>query len=195
MLKLTVTQPTEFSKAQLVLRSLFGAVYLAIPHAMMIVLYGIVAQVLGLLSAISILFTGNKPLKWHQFHKSFLNYASLVHMRVYNLADGYPSFSLNQHEEWFKLEAPYLETQNRLSVLLRLLFGPIYVLLPHVFVWGFRNAVSSILTFLAFWVVLFTGNYPAPWYNFNIGTLRWILRVQAYMLYLTDDYPPFSGRG
>ena len=28
--------------------------------------------------------------------------------------------------------------------------------------------------------------------NFVLGVLRWSLRLQAYMLLLTDQYPPFS---
>ena len=29
-------------------------------------------------------------------------------------------------------------------------------------------------------------------YDFGAGALRWLIRVEAYMLLLIDDYPPFS---
>jgi hypothetical protein len=29
-------------------------------------------------------------------------------------------------------------------------------------------------------------------YDFSSGALKWVLRVQAYLLLLVDDYPPFS---
>jgi hypothetical protein len=41
-------------------------------------------------------------------------------------------------------------------------------------------------------VVLFTGRWPDGWRALVINILRWYLRVQAYFLLLTDEYPPFS---
>jgi hypothetical protein len=29
-------------------------------------------------------------------------------------------------------------------------------------------------------------------YDFGVGALRWRLRVEAYMLLLVDEYPPFA---
>jgi uncharacterized protein DUF4389 len=29
-------------------------------------------------------------------------------------------------------------------------------------------------------------------YDFGAGVLRWFMRVEAYMLLLVDEYPPFS---
>jgi len=37
-----------------------------------------------------------------------------------------------------------------------------------------------------------TGDYPQGLWDFGVGTMRWMLRVQAYMLLLVDEYPPFS---
>jgi hypothetical protein len=43
-------------------------------------------------------------------------------------------------------------------------------------------------------MVLITGKYPKNWFDFNIGTLRWLIRVVGYQLYLSDNYPPFTGK-
>jgi uncharacterized protein DUF4389 len=29
-------------------------------------------------------------------------------------------------------------------------------------------------------------------YDFSVGVLRWMTRVEAYLLLLVDEYPPFS---
>jgi hypothetical protein len=34
--------------------------------------------------------------------------------------------------------------------------------------------------------------YPASLYEFGLGGMRWGLRVEAYLLLLVDEYPPFS---
>ncbi len=50
------------------------------------------------------------------------------------------------------------------------------------------------MMFLAWWVVLFTGDYPKAWHAFNVGLIRWQVRVNLYMTFMSDEYPPFSGK-
>ena len=45
---------------------------------------------------------------------------------------------------------------------------------------------------IAFFAVLFTGRWPLGLRGFALGVGRWWLRVQAYVLLLTDVYPPFA---
>jgi hypothetical protein len=53
--------------------------------------------------------------------------------------------------------------------------------------------MAWLLTTIAAWfIILFTGAYPAGLYDFSVGALRWRLRVEAYLLLLVDEYPPFS---
>jgi len=79
-------------------------------------------------------------------------------------------------------------------LLLKLFFGFIYVGIPHYFCLIFRMYATFFLTTLAFWTILFTGNYPENWFNFNVGTTRWGQRVSLYLGNMTDEYPPFSGK-
>ena len=45
---------------------------------------------------------------------------------------------------------------------------------------------------VAWFAILFTGRYPAGLYEFAVGVLRWDMRVEAYLLLMRDEYPPFS---
>jgi hypothetical protein len=47
-------------------------------------------------------------------------------------------------------------------------------------------------TVVAWLSILFTGQYPTRLYDFGVGVLRWGTRLEAYLLLLHDDYPPFS---
>jgi hypothetical protein len=64
---------------------------------------------------------------------------------------------------------------------------------------GALGVVAAVVALIAWFAIvfawlsiLFAGNYPAPLYHFGAGVLRWSTRVEAYLLLLHDDYPPFS---
>jgi hypothetical protein len=142
----------------------------------------------------AILFTGSYPESFYEFQVKVMRWSTRMNLRLYNLADSYPAFGLNAEDDSFTLDVPYPETLSRGMVIVKALFGVIYVGIPHGFVLIFRMLWTAILSFLAFWAVLFTGSYPESWHEFNVGTLRWGLRVNLYLRFMSDDYPPFSGK-
>ena len=82
---------------------------------------------------------------------------------------------------------PALDGRNRLTVA----FRPILAL-PHLLVVWLLGIAWGVTTIVAWFAILFTGRHPAPLYEFAVGALRWTTRVEAYLLLLTDDYPPFT---
>lgn len=93
-----------------------------------------------------------------------------------------------------KVSIEYPERLSRGLVLLKFLFGWIYVGIPHGIALFFYGIAVSVVVFISWWAVLFTARYPRWAYDFVCGYVRWQLRVHAYVdFYLTDVYPPFSG--
>ena len=150
-------------------------------------------MVLSFIPFWNVLFTGRYPQSFFEFQEKLYRWNLRVTARMNNLSDGYPAFGINGTDEYTTLEIDYPESLSRGTLLLRVIFGSIYVILPHGILLFFRMVGTLILQFLAWWVVLFTGSYPKSWHEFNVGTIRWNYRVNIYMSFMTDKYPPFSG--
>lgn len=193
-MKLTVKHQETYSRGELILRTLFGGIYIVLPHMFLLFFVQIWAGILIFISWFSILFTGRFPQSFFEFLVGVYRWSLRVNARMYNLSDGYPAFGVDATDEFTSLEVEYPETLSRGHLLLKTFFGGLYCALPHGFILVFRILWGLILWFLAFWVVLFTGSYPAGWHEFNVGTIRWATRVNLYLYFMTDDYPPFSAK-
>ncbi len=66
------------------------------------------------------------------------------------------------------------------------------LLVPHYFALFFLAIGAAIVGFISFFAVLFTGSYPRGMWDYMVGFYLWTLRVTAYLLLMTDRYPPFS---
>ncbi|MEQ8359251.1 MAG: DUF4389 domain-containing protein [Cytophagales bacterium] len=184
----------RYSRSELLLRTFFGFIYIALPHLFILSFLSIWSAILTFIAFWSILFTGRYPESMFEFQVKLIRWNTRVNARLNNLADEYPRFGLNAEDEHVTVEIPYPEKLDRGILILKVLFGGFYVLLPHGFILLFRTLATLVLIFLAWWAVLFTGKYPKSWHEFNVGTSRWSFRVNNYISLLTDDYPPFSGK-
>jgi hypothetical protein len=85
-------------------------------------------------------------------------------------------------------EVDYVERRNRLTTFFRLLLViPVGIVL-YVF-----GIVASIAVVIAWFAIVITGRYPQGLYDFVADFNRFLARVTAYAVLLSDPYPPFSG--
>jgi len=91
------------------------------------------------------------------------------------------------------LTVEYPERLSRGLVVLKALFGWLYVGIPHGIMLTLYGIAVGIVTFIAFWAILFTGKFPRGMFDFIVGYERWTLNVTAYLGLMRDEYPPFSG--
>lgn len=147
---------------------------------------GAVAAVCALVSWFAIVFTAHAPDGLWRLTAFYLRWRVRATAYVALLRDEYPPFGDAPYPAEVDVPVP-LEPRERLSVA----FRPILAL-PHLLVIWLLGIAWGVTTCIAWFAILITGRYPRALYEFSLGALRWTTRVEAYLLLLTDDYPPFT---
>jgi hypothetical protein len=147
-----------------------------------------VAITMAIVSWFGIIFWRLHPTGLWQFAGFYLRWASRAGAYFVLLRDDYPPFGDGEYPIRLEVgEFPANESRDRWSVGLRLIYA-----IPHFIVLIFVGIAWFVATVIAWFAILFSGSYPEGLYRFGVGALRWCLRVQAYILLMRDEYPPFS---
>lgn len=149
-------------------------------------LLGAVAGVLAIVSWFTIVFAGNHIAGIRQFTRFYLRWRVRALAYVMLLEDRYPPFGDEPYPAAVTVVDPPA-ARDRLTVALRLLLA-----IPHFIVLVLLLCGWWITSVLAWILILITGAYPQALYSFGVNCLAWLIRVEAYMLLLVDEYPPFS---
>lgn len=145
-----------------------------------------VAAVIALIAWFAIVFGGSFPHGLWQLSAFYLRWRVRAIAYLMLLRDEYPPFGEGTYPAFLSLSEPP-EHRARLTVAFR-----IFLVLPHLFLLWVLGIAWAVTTVIAWFAILFTGDYPRRLYGFAVGVLRWNIRVEAYFLLLRDEYPPFS---
>jgi len=149
-------------------------------------LLGFVAFILAIVSWFTLLISGTHPPAIRDFTRFYLRWRVRGLSYLMLLEDPYPPFGDGPYPASLEIVDP-AGPRDRLTIGFR-----IFLALPHIFVLLFVLFAWGITAIIAWFAILFTGSYPAGLYDFGAGSLRWLLRVEAYILLMVDEYPPFS---
>jgi hypothetical protein len=149
-------------------------------------LLGAVAIFLAIVSWFTIVFAGRQIIGIRQFTTFYLRWRIRALAYFMLLEDVYPPFGDAPYPASIEVADP-VSPRDRVAVGLRILLA-----IPHIIVLFFVLLAWGFTTIAAWFIILFTGNYPQGLYEFGVGALRWRIRLEAYMLLMVDEYPPFS---
>jgi hypothetical protein len=149
-------------------------------------LIGAVIYFLAVVSWFTIVLAGTHVAGIRQMTAFYLRWRVRAIAYLMLLQDAYPPFGDGAYPTSFTVVDP-LGPRDRLSVGLRLLLA-----IPHFIVLFFLVVAWWITAIVAWFVILFAGTYPEGLYRFAVGVLRWLVRVETYVVLMVDEYPPFS---
>lgn len=170
---------------------------LAIPHMILVGpgawlhrldsagLIGAAAYVLALVNWFAILVTGESIKEIRDFQLYYLRWRTRAVAYMALFVDPYPPFGEGPYPATIAVTEPTV--RDRATIAVRLILA-----VPHLVVLFFLVLAWVLCTIGAWFAILFTGRYPASLYTFAVGVMRWTLRVEAYLLLLVDEYPPFT---
>lgn len=186
---------------------------LLIPHAIVLLFLWIAAAALSVVAWFAIVFTGRYPRPIFEFVVGVLRWTWRVAFYSYGGlgTDRYPPFTLADVPDYpARLEIPYPERLSRGQALVKswLLAIPHYLVIGFFLgaggyvandsangsggsTWPWNVGLIGLLVLFAGVVLLVGRGYPRPIFDLVMGMDRWTLRVAAYALLMTDDYPPF----
>jgi hypothetical protein len=143
------------------------------------------AGAVALASWLAILVRGRIPRWLFDFQVAFYRWGNRAFGYFFLLTDRYPPFE----GDWvISYDVRYPERVSRW----KLLFWKVITAIPHLIILEFLGLGAVIVTVIAWFFILFSGRYPRGLFDYVAGVMRWGARVWAYVLSLTDEYPPFN---
>jgi hypothetical protein len=164
-----------------------------IPQFIWLYILNIVAFFAAVVCWFSIVFTGAASESLSVFIAGVIRYQWRVVSGLFEWAEPYPPFTIPQgfaDPGGYPADlnvTPAAGERNRVTVLVRII-----MCIPQFFVLYFLGIAAWVVLIISWFIALFTGQWNPSFKNFCIGFYRWSLRVSAYFLLLTDEYPPFS---
>lgn len=148
-------------------------------------LLGGAAYLLAVVNWFAMLVTGESMKGIRDFQLYYLRWRTRAVAYMALFVDAYPPFGDQPYPATITVTEPTV--RDRATIAVRPLLA-----VPHLVALFFLVLAWAVCTVIAWFAILFTGKYPVSFYEFSLGVMRWMLRVEAYLLLLVDEYPPFA---
>lgn len=167
----------------------FFRLILAIPVAIVLYVFGIVASFAVVIAWFAIVITGRYPKGLYEFVADFTRFLARVTAYSVLLTDAYPPFSGAEDASYpVRMEfAGPLEHYSRLKTLFRMILAIPIVILRYVI-----NLLLEIGAFASWIVIVITGKMPRGLFDVMVLANSYTARSDAYLYLLTETYPPFQ---
>lgn len=165
---------------------------LIIPHLLIIMLLSIVVGFASFLGIFAVLFLGRYPQNFENLIIGMFRWTWRINTYMYCMTDKYPSFTMQKGGAAADLDFVHQPASSRLWALFTFIPVKQFAIIPHFFVMFIYGIVAGFCQLIGPWVVLFKGEYPLSFEKIIVNYMHYGMRVQTFMLCMTDKYPPIS---
>jgi hypothetical protein len=162
-------------------------IILAIPHLIVVQVWGYLAEILAVIQWFIVLFTGKRNEGLWNLQHAWLGYYSRVYGYVDLLYDPYPAFGTDPGPVPVTTDFTYEEPANRLTNGLRFIWA-----IPAIVIAAVLGIGLFFVVIVSWFAILFTGKHPQGMFDFILRVLRFILQTMSYVLLMTDTYPSWA---
>jgi hypothetical protein len=183
-----VTFEADFTEPRNRLTALVRLI-LAIPLAIVLWVYGLLATVAIVIAWFAIVITARYPAELYSFVSGYTRFLTRFLAYTTLLCDPYPAFWGNEDDAYpvrMHFAGP-LERYSRLKTLLRIILAIPIVILRYVL--GLLLEIGAVAAWV---VILITGRMPRGLFDPMVLASSYTARSDAYLYLLTETYPPFQ---
>jgi hypothetical protein len=160
-------------------------IFLAIPVLIFWAVVSSAVNAVTVASWLAIIVRGRIPRWLFNFQVALYRWQYRALGYVLLLTEVYPPF---EGDYPIDFDVRYPERLIRWKVLI----WKVITAIPHFIILSFLWIGALLVTILAWFFILIAGRYPQGLFDYVVGVMRWSARVNAYVLSLTDEYPPFN---
>jgi hypothetical protein len=137
--------------------------------------------------AVMIIFRQKYPRWWFEWNRELQSFSNRVVAYLALMTDQYPA---TDEEQSVHLDYTYPEVGRDINRWMPIVKW--FLAIPHYVVLFFLAIAMVGAVIIAWFAILFTGQYPRRLFDFVEGVMRWNNRVIGYVgTLVTDEYPPF----
>jgi hypothetical protein len=166
----------------------FFRLILAIPHFIVLYVWGILAFFAIVIAWFAIVITGRYPEALYSFVAGLQRYSTAVYGYAGLLTDDYPPFGPDTDSYPTRLRIPPAKAEyNRVKTLFRIILA-----IPVLIIAYAMQIVWEVGAFLAWIVIVVTGKQPKGLQDMIVLGLSYQQRAYCYVALLSEDWPPFT---
>lgn len=183
----------RYSRIGAILR-LLGIYHIAlIPHFIILMIYSILSNIVGVFNWLIVLFTGQQVEDFSGVQEKTLRYMLATNACMTNTVEEPPQFTGQKNiDHSLQLNVIYPAKPSKVMAFLRLTgIGIIIVALPHIILFTLLTLGSSIIALTGIISIIAMGSWPNILFDFMVRYYRYAANVLAFMIGLVDKYPSF----
>lgn len=183
----------RYSRIGAILR-LLGLYHVAlIPHFIILLIYSILSNIVGIFNWLIVLFTGQQVEDFSGVQEKTLRYMLATNACMTNTVEEPPQFTGQKNiDHSLQLNVIYPAKPSKNIAFLRLTgIGIIIVALPHIVLFTLLTLGSTIIALVGIISIIATGSWPNILFDFMVRYYRYAANVLAFLIGLVDKYPSF----